>query len=163
MPDLAITPLAEAPAARAVGAVCARWLNDEWGRAQGYSLAETAAWLAEVSAPGSGEAAVVALEGERPVGICLLVACDLEERAALSPWISALYVLPQRRRQGIGRALVAAVEDLARNAGAPRLYLYTRGTEAFYRSLGWTERERIRLDGKRFTLMEKHLKSFPAK
>ena len=110
-----ILPLQDAPDAMSL---CARWLNDEWGKAYGYGLRDTADWLREIMAPGSGEAALVALDGGSAVGICLLVACDLESRAELTPWVSGLFVQPDRRRRSIGSKLLSAVEGTARAAGA---------------------------------------------
>ena len=88
---ITIVPLQDAPEALPV---CARWLNDEWGHAEGHSLEVTADWLREVIAPASGEAAFVALDRGAPVGVCLLVACDLDSRAELTPWVSGFYVRP---------------------------------------------------------------------
>ncbi len=135
--------------------VCARWLNHEWGKAEGHSLAVTVDWLREVIAPGSREAAFVALDGRLPVGVCLLVACDLESRAELTPWVSAFYVRPDYRRRSIGARLLTAVEGAARSNGAPALYLYTHTAESLYLRLGWRVTERFALDGEDFVLMVK--------
>ncbi len=151
---IAIVPLQEAPAALPV---CARWLNDEWGRAQGYSLEATRDWLEAVIAPGSGEAGFVALDGGAPVGVCLLVACDLDSRAELTPWVSGFYVLAERRRNSIGSRLLAAIEAEAQSRGHDRLYLYTHSAESLYRRLGWRVMERFALKGTDFALMVKDL------
>jgi len=50
-------------------ATCARWLNEEWGREQGYTLQETLEWLREIAADESDERGLVALCGDRPVGV----------------------------------------------------------------------------------------------
>ena len=149
-----IVPLLDAPEALPV---CARWLNDEWGQAEGHSLEVTADWLRDVSAPGSGEAAFVALDGGTPAGVCLLVACDLEARAELTPWVSGFYVLPEYRRRSIGTRLLQPVIEAARGNGAAKLYLYTHTAESLYRRLGWHLMERFPRDGKDFALMAKPL------
>ncbi|MXP64678.1 GNAT family N-acetyltransferase [Roseomonas sp. M0104] len=54
--------------------------------------------------------------------------------------ISKVMVHPEARRQGIGRAVMLALEALARDLGRPMLVLDTRSGdagEALYRSLGW--------------------------
>lgn len=153
-PTIAIVPLQEMPDALPV---CARWLNDEWGHAEGHSLEVTAEWLREVIAPASGEAAFVALDGRVPVGVCLLVACDLEARAELTPWVSGFYVLPEYRRRSIGTRLLQPVIEAARDNGAAKLYLYTHTAESLYRRLGWHLMERFPRDGTDFALMAKPL------
>ena len=151
---VAIVPLQDAPRALQI---CARWLNDEWGRAESHSLEVTAEWLRAVIAPASGEAAFVALDDRAPIGVCLLVACDLDSRAELTPWVSGFYVLPEYRRRSIGSRLLAAVEGAARSGGAANLYLYTHTAESLYRRLGWQVMERFPLNGTDFALMVKPL------
>jgi predicted N-acetyltransferase YhbS len=62
-------------------------------------------------------------------------------------WLGRLAVLPSHRRRGIGRALVAAVEEKARRMGARRVTLGVRvqlpGNRALFESLGY------RVDGER--------------
>lgn len=60
--------------------------------------------------------------------------------------VAKLMVHTSRRRQGIGRALMEAVEDEARALGRTTLVLDTREgdpSEALYRSLGYTAAGRI--------------------
>jgi len=151
---VAILPLQDAPDALSL---CARWLHRQWGQAAGHSLAVTTEWLRAVIAPGSGEAAFVAFAGSVPVGVCLLVACDLETRADLTPWVSSFYVLPDYRGRSIGSALLATVEAAAEAAGWPALYLYTPSAESLCLRRGWRVMERIVLDGRDFALMVKDL------
>ena len=151
---IAIVPLQDAPEALPV---CARWLNEEWGHADGHSLEVTTAWLQEIVAPGSGEAAFVALDGRVPAGACLLVACDLEARAELTPWVSGFYVRPDYRRRSIGTRLLTAVEGAAKAGGAAKLYLYTHTAEMLCLRLGWRVGERFARNGTNFALMVKAL------
>jgi len=54
--------------------------------------------------------------------------------------VAKVMVHPEARRQGIGRAIMLALEERARTAGRSLLLLDTRsgdGGEALYRSLGW--------------------------
>jgi GNAT superfamily N-acetyltransferase len=53
------------------------------------------------------------------------------------PWLSALYVVPKHRRQGIGALLVERVAAEALSLGYPRVYLYTLDQMPFYGRLGW--------------------------
>ena len=57
--------------------------------------------------------------------------------------LSDIYVAETQRRRGVGRALMAHAERLARERGCPRIHL-TAGLEnrealAFYRALGYSE------------------------
>jgi GNAT superfamily N-acetyltransferase len=59
----------------------------------------------------------------------------------LRPWLSGVYVAPERRSEGLGSALVKAVEEAASSLGHPRLYLYTAPVTAvrFYEPMGWEQ------------------------
>lgn len=58
-------------------------------------------------------------------------------------WIYYLAVAPERRRAGLGRALMAAAEDWLRTRRAPKVQLMVRdGNDdaiAFYRAIGFAE------------------------
>jgi predicted N-acetyltransferase YhbS len=136
---------------------CAGWLHAQWGHDMGYSLANTTAWLTKIVQPGGTEAALIARQGGLPVGICLLVDCDLEGRDDLTPWLSSLYVLPEYRRQSIGSRLVDGIETLARQSDAEVFFLYTKTEEPYYARRNWITMERFRLESGEFALMQKSL------
>lgn len=52
-------------------------------------------------------------------------------------------LIATRRRRGVGRALLEAVQPIARSAGCSRLWLITtnnnRTAISFYRAVGWTQ------------------------
>lgn len=102
--------------------------------------------LTEIAAGmlAAGEMTVL-LAGEESVGISLF-------RFRTSPWtglpeayLQELYVAPPRRGQGIGRALLEATIEAAREAGATGIDLNTGETDtaarALYESAGFTNRE----------------------
>lgn len=87
-----------------------------------------------------------------------LVAMDLDGRAigavtlgptdesvadvcpGLRPWVVRMVVRPGERRCGVGRLMVTAAEDLAREHGHDRIWVSVDGDEAaFYRECGWRE------------------------
>lgn len=52
--------------------------------------------------------------------------------------VDAVYVAPDRWRQGIGRALLICLEEIARTAGLPRVTLQAAGPAIrFYQRLGY--------------------------
>jgi ribosomal protein S18 acetylase RimI-like enzyme len=63
----------------------------------------------------------------------------------LECYLAELYVVPQRRGQGLGRALMIAAMDLAREEGSDTMDLGTgeddTAARALYESLGFTNRE----------------------
>lgn len=84
-------------------------------------------------------------EAQRVVGFCQLypLFCSIEARPIYQ--LSDLFVLPEARRSGAGRALLLAAERLARENGRVRLELTTARTnktaQAAYESLGWQRDE----------------------
>jgi len=91
------------------------------------------------------EAIVALLAGEPVTGFALI-------RLRPSLWVKAedayleeLYVVPDQRRQGIGRALLNAAIDFVREAGANHFELTTGETDkearALYESRGLTNHE----------------------
>jgi GNAT superfamily N-acetyltransferase len=105
---------------------------------------------------GPGEALFVAREGGLAVGVCRLN----RDPCAADPLVDRvrhLYVVCDRRREGVGTRLVSAVVESARGRFA-RLRLRTSSpvADAFYRSLGFMPvadepdcTHRLVLDGER--------------
>lgn len=64
---------------------------------------------------------------------------------ALECYLAELYVVPDRRGGGLGRALMVAALGLARATGADRIELGTSeddvAARSLYESLGFTDRE----------------------
>ena len=64
-------------------------------------------------------------------------------------WVYYLAVAPERRRAGLGRALMAAAEEFLRDRGAPKIQLMVRGDNAaaigFYEALGLARQDVVTL------------------
>jgi ribosomal protein S18 acetylase RimI-like enzyme len=105
---------------------------------------------------------IVLLAGEGPDGFAQL---------RFRPWVYSagpnahsyleeLYVVPGRRGNGIGRALLEAAMDAARNEGATQMELGTSeddtAARALYVSAGFTNRERLP-DGPSMLFYEREL------
>lgn len=113
--------------------------------ALGYrmSAGEVAAKLERLlSSPESG--VLVADQDDTIAGLATFHVFELISRARPECRLTALVVAAAHRRRGIGTALVAAVERVARERGCFRLELTTRvdRSEAhrFYAALGFIER-----------------------
>jgi len=84
-------------------------------------------------------------DARQAVGFCQLypIFCSIVAKPIYS--LSDLFVVPEARRSGAGRALLQAAERHARNTGRTRLELTTARTnkaaQAAYESLGWQRDE----------------------
>ena len=58
----------------------------------------------------------------------------------LAPWLIRMVVHPDERRCGVGRLMVSAAEDLARERGYDRVWVAAGDEDAeFYRRCGWQD------------------------
>jgi ribosomal protein S18 acetylase RimI-like enzyme len=93
---------------------------------------------------GEGQTAVL-LGGPRPDGLAVLRFRPSLWTDALECYLAELYVVPDRRGHGLGRALMNAALELARHEGADHMDLGTSEDDvaacALYESLGFTNRE----------------------
>ena len=86
--------------------------------------------------------------GGRPLGMIELSLRSHAEgcRSTPVPYVEAWYVVPEARRRGVGRALVAAAERWARDRGCAELasdaLLDNHVSERAHRALGFEEVER---------------------
>ena len=117
-------------------AICARWRANAFLVLKASFEQELRSLELFASDQSHGVALVAKADGE-PVGTCLLVESEIEPNHDVSPWLSGLFVIPEHRRQGVGAALVRAIEDQARRRESSRLYLYTSAAVGFYERLGW--------------------------
>ena len=98
---------------------------------------------------GGDETIVLLVDGRahpsEPDGLAVLRLRPNLWSRALECYLAELYVIPERRRQGLGLALMEAVMATARNAGADRMDLGTgeddTGARALYERLGFTNCE----------------------
>jgi GNAT superfamily N-acetyltransferase len=133
-----IVPLAERPE---FVATVARWHWEAWGAEDPAGSVES--WTARLAGWANHDAIpmiFVALAGDSPVGSVSLTIHDLPQRRDLWdlwPWLSGLYVVPECRGRGVGRALVARAEAQARSMGVARLYLHTARARGLYERIGW--------------------------
>lgn len=88
---------------------------------------------------------VVLLAGDGPDGLAVLRFRPSLWSRALECYVAELYVVPDRRGHGLGRALMDAAMALARERGADHVDLGTSeddvAARALYESLGFTNRE----------------------
>ena len=130
--------------------------NSEYGdpEPQAEVIAARAAPLIE-----SGEVTVLFV-GRGPDGFAELRFRPSLYTGALDAYLEELYVVPDRRGRGLGRALLEAAMAHARERGAARIDLGTSeddvAARALYESMGFTNRERGP-DGPRMLYYERDL------
>jgi GNAT superfamily N-acetyltransferase len=71
------------------------------------------------------------------VGSARLVACDVDRKPYLSPWLAGVYVLSTFRRRGIASALVPHALAQARRLDVRHLYLGIDRAGSHYIRFGW--------------------------
>jgi len=99
----------------------------------------------------------VAHSGNEPYGMAALRVHDLDGREDLTPWLAAVYVLPQFRRRGVGEALCRAVEQKASEMGVRTLYLFTLDKQKWYAQFGWNQLESCTWQDQPAAIMAKSL------
>ena len=89
---------------------------------------------------------MVLLGGERPDGLAIVRFRPSIWSEALEAYLEEFYVAPGQRGRGIGRALLEATMDAARERGAVRMDVGTSeddtAARALYESCGFSNRER---------------------
>jgi len=113
---------------------------------------------------GAGDTTVL-LAGPGPDGLVVLRFRPAIWSDALECYLAELYVVPARRGNGVGRALLEAALDHARHSGADRIDLGTSDDDVaarrLYESLGFRNREGV--DGPLTYFYERELPARPAK
>jgi ribosomal protein S18 acetylase RimI-like enzyme len=93
----------------------------------------------------AGDSDLVLLAGAGPDGLAVLRFRPSLWSRALECYLAELYVVPDRRGRGLGRALMEAALEAARHAGADYISLGTSeddvAARALYESLGFSHRE----------------------
>lgn len=83
--------------------------------------------------------AFVAHENDRYIGSVLIIDNDLDERPNYSPWIAALWVEPEFRRQGVAAQLMARSREYLAKLGHDTCYLCaTAEKRPYYLKQGFT-------------------------
>ena len=130
------------------------WHHNEWGYLNpGRTLAARIERMQEHLEGKDIPTTFVAIT-DRVIGSAALVVSDMPERPELTPWLASVFVDPQARKHGAGRALVHRVMQHAKHIGIKTLYLYTPDREHFYAHMGWQTLEKLEYHGANVTLMK---------
>ena len=92
--------------------------------------------MSETELPLPQSWVLVSESGEICGSVSLLLA-DMTTNRQLSPWLANVFIAPQYRGQGFGRAVVKAAMEKAFSRQLTQLFLFTPDQQAFYEQLGW--------------------------
>lgn len=128
----------------------ARHFEAEWphwyGPARrGDAAADLDAWANRAGHLPLGVVAVDA--GGAPIGLAALKATSIEAYAHVGPWAAAGYVIPDRRRGGVGALLLSALSIEARRLGFAAIYCATMGAASLLAREGWRQIDAVAHDG----------------
>jgi predicted N-acetyltransferase YhbS len=110
----------------------------EWWTNTDVSLAEYRSGIERMADDDAIPSALVAHIGKQYAGSVLLVDNDLEARRQYFPWIAALWVEPEFRRQGVATQLIEAARGEAAALGHDTRYLCaTPANSPYYLARGF--------------------------
>jgi len=101
----------------------------------------------------------IAISEGRLIGSAALVQSDMDTKPDLSPWIAAIYVKEDFRRQGIATQLIDRCEKEALRSNVSVLFLFTEFASRFYETLDWCHLERCDYRGVTVDVMRKQIAS----
>ncbi|MEZ5628452.1 MAG: GNAT family N-acetyltransferase [Rhodocyclaceae bacterium] len=136
----------------------AAWYKTEWPHwygPGGQGNAEDD--LLSYANKGSLPVGVVALRCGIPCGVAALKAESLPSHAHLSPWAAGGYVAPSLRGQGIGAALLNALEREARLLGFTKIFCGTSTAASLLLRSGWSFLEAADREGAEVAIYAKAL------
>lgn len=139
-------------------AVLREWFEIEWpayygAGGRGSALRDLQAYANQGSLP----IGVVALQAGGVCGVAALKAESVASHTHLSPWAAAGWVHPSMRGQGIGRKLLGALEEQARNLGFDRIYCGTSSAQSLLQRCGWQLVECLMHEGRDLGVFSKAL------
>lgn len=136
---LRIHPLSQK---KSLSPICAYWAFATWYTKRSIPFSAVMNEYRKRSDMESWPYTYIALWGELPVGMVSVKESELAQREELSPWLSALYVVPEFREKGIGDKLIRTVIEDCKKKKIKRVFLFLDSRnlsrlERYYRKRGW--------------------------
>lgn len=132
----------------------ARWHHAEWGYLNpDKTLADYTASMNDYLDAQAIPTMLIAVANGELLGSSSLIACDMDTRPELGPWLANVYVRADQRGRGLGGKLVKAIMALGGQLALSQLYLFTPDQDSFYRRLGWSPLERESFKGTDVSIM----------
>ena len=116
----------------------ARRMWNAWWEPAGISFQTVLDHIEEIPTTRGIPFGLIAHENGTYVGSVLGIASDLEARPALSPWVAALWVDPEFRKQGVAADLMKATLAEFYALGQTKVYLCAKNDKRdYYQRFGW--------------------------
>jgi len=146
-PSVRVAPLREH---REFCPLVVQWFRGEWP--EWYGPGGSGSAEADVNAFAASDinlpVGLLAFDREVPVGVGALKTESIPSHKHLTPWAAAGFVLPKRRGQGIGAALLQGLVTQGRKLGFPHVYCGTSTSKSLLVRSGWEQLEVIVHSGK---------------
>lgn len=123
---------------------CATWAYEQWGKQVHGDFDRTVKAFTGRAQKDAIPFTLIALDGDKIVGMASMVECDLESRPDLTPWLASVYVRGDYRKNHIASRLVQKVEKKAAKLGIKRAFLRTEDAQLLYEILGWEVTDRAK-------------------
>ena len=109
-----------------------------WWEQDGHPFSEVRAAIDEIVTNPKYPFCLVAHQDSKYVGSVLGISADMEERPNLTPWVAALWVEPEFRRQGVAATLVKIALKELFAIGKEEAFLCTiTDNRLLYQNQGW--------------------------
>lgn len=132
--------------------------HEEWGHIGPSDTLENRRDALILASESTGIPSIyTAHEDDEFVGTAGIVDKDMDSHNHIGPWLSAVYVKNEWRRQGVATLLLNHCEDQARRAGVETLYLFTEFASQLYANNGWLILEQSVYKGANVDVMYKEL------
>lgn len=121
-------------------ATVSAWICDQWwSHLPEHSARTVEGMLRERRKADHICESFVALRDSVPIGTATVLDHDIhtERRPDLTPWVAAVFVVPEARGEGVGEQLVRAATAFAQSRGCKTVYLWTTDRRNWYERLGW--------------------------
>lgn len=134
--------------------ILANWTYSEWGKHDPEnSLELTVNRYRERLKIDSLPLMLVAFEGASPIGCVSLKKSEMTIRPNYSPWLGSMYVVKDKRNNGVGSALLNRAVAESKKLLISELYLWTAHAEDFYKAYGFDTIEHVQYENQNAKIM----------
>lgn len=82
-------------------------------------------------------------ENDNIIGFCVFKLENLKKYPDIYPWLSDIMILEEYRGRGYGRILISKGEEILKELGYEKVYIWTDQVPDFYKKLGYKYKLRV--------------------